>query len=232
VTGRDGLAGSDSPPAGTLIEELHAAFGAAGLDGGLWATGKGLEEAEKAVAELPETVQGLLHKMIPWGQDAPDEAFTDAMQRWWTLADAVETFTEQAVQAAKLIGTASRLGRGIAGPITVAGDISMLIDPPQTGAVGVADRAAAGVNAALVGYDTVGALGGLAGIDALTFSLPPVGVAFAVGTGLYLTGAYAYRHWAWFRDDLAKPIGHAVVHVADDIGHEVSSAWHDATSWL
>jgi hypothetical protein len=61
-----------------------------------------------------------------------------------------------------------------------------------------------------------------------------VGVALAVGTGLYLAGAYAYKHWAWFRNDFANPIGHAAVstvktigHGLADVGHGLSSLGHD-----
>jgi hypothetical protein len=87
------------------------------------------------------------------------------------------------------------------------------------------------VNAGYVGADTVGAAGQLLGVEALAdLSLGPIGAGIAVGTGLYLAGAYAYKHYAWFRNDFAKPIGHAVVHVADDIGHGVASFGHDVAS--
>lgn len=63
--------------------------------------------------------------------------------------------------------------------------------------MGDIDRVIAGGNAGLVGADTVGAVGELAGIEGLAaVSLHPVGVALAVGTGLFLAGAYAYKHWA------------------------------------
>jgi hypothetical protein len=68
-------------------------------------------------------------------------------------------------------------------------------------------------------------------VDALaSLSLGPVGVALAVGTGVYLTGSYLYAHWTPFRD-VCNDVGHGVVHAGDDVRHGVASAaktvWHD-----
>jgi hypothetical protein len=70
----------------------------------------------------------------------------------------------------------------------------------------------------------------VAGIDAISFSVPPVGVAVAVGTGLYLSGAYAYKHCAWFRNDLANPVGHAFADAGKGFAHGVSDLGHDISS--
>ena len=91
----------------------------------------------------------------------------------------------------------------------------------------------AGTNGVVVAGDTAGALGEVLGVEALAdLSLGPVGVGIAVGTGLYLAGAYAYKHWAWFRQDLAQPVGHAVAHVASDVGHDLGDAANTVASWF
>jgi hypothetical protein len=40
-----------------------------------------------------------------------------------------------------------------------------------------------------------------------------------VGTGLYLAGTYAYEHFAWFRDDFAKHVGHFFADGTKDVYH-------------
>ncbi len=108
-------------------------------------------------------------------------------------------------------------GQGRRRAVGIWGDVLTIKDPPQAGLAG--------------------------NVDALGFSLPPVGVAAAVGTGFYVAGAHAYKHWAFFRNDIAKPIGHAVVDVARGIGHGVaavghavahgvSDVAHDVASWF
>jgi uncharacterized protein YukE len=221
-------------PEGALrgtIEQIHTMLGAAGIDGVLWAMGKGAEQAAKWMKDLPKLEGEWLHGSLPWGQGASEEQWAAAVHNWWVKSDAAEAFGEQFVNDTKLLGMLSRIGRLAGGPIAIAGDVSTILNPSQSGAMGWVDRAAAGTNAVLVGTDTLGAAGGLLGVEALAeLSLGPVGVGLAVGTGLYLAGAYAYKHWAWFRNDFAKPIGHAVVHVADDIGHGVASIGHDIAS--
>jgi predicted transporter len=87
------------------------------------------------------------------------------------------------------------------------------------------------VNGGLIGLDTAGALGGLLGVESLAaLSLPGVGVGIVVATGLYLAGAYAYKHWAWFRQDLAQPIGHAVVDNVKELGQGAEDLGHDIAS--
>ncbi len=223
-------------PEGVLrgtIEEIHTALGAAGADGVLWALGRGAEQAKQFLDKLPEMEQQWLHDVIPWGQDASPEEFTAAVQRWWAKADAAEVFGMDFKDASRTLGLVSRVGRLAGGPIAIAGDVSTLFDPPQSGAAGMADRVMAGTNGVLVAGDTAGALGEALGVEALAdLSLGPVGVGIAVGTGLYLAGAYAYRHWTWFRQDLAQPVGHAVAHVAGDITGGLGDAAHTVASWF
>jgi hypothetical protein len=214
-------------PEGVLrssIEDIHTLLGASGADGALWALGRGAEQAKQFLEDLPGVERQWLHDLLPWDQDASQEEFTAAVGRWWAKADAAEVFGADFKNATGTLGMISRVGRLAGGPIAIAGDVSTLFNPAQSGAAGMADRVMAGTNGVLVAGDTAGALGAALGVEALAdLSLGPVGVGIAVGTGLYLAGAYAYKHWAWFRQDLAQPVGHAVAHVAGDIAHTVAS---------
>jgi hypothetical protein len=228
--GAHGVTGEN--PFAKVIDEMHASLGAAGVDGGLWLLGKGAEQAEKFMQDLPEMELQWLHGSLPWGKGLPQEDWDAALHGWWMKSDAAEAFGEDFVNSTKWLGLASRFGRVAGGPIAVAGDVLMIMNPTQAGTMGDVDRGVAAVNGVVVGADAVGAAGALLGVDALSFSIPPVGVAVAVGTGLYLAGAYAYKHWTWFRQDLAKPIGHAVAHLADDVGHDISDAASTISSWF
>lgn len=55
------------------IEMIHALLGAAGADGILWGIGKGAEQAEKFMKELPEEVVDWLHDDLAsvWGAAKP-----------------------------------------------------------------------------------------------------------------------------------------------------------------
>jgi hypothetical protein len=223
-------------PEGVLrgtIEEIHTVLGATGADGTLWALGRGAEQAKQFMDNLPALEKQWLHDLVPWGQSASQDEFDAAVQRWWAKADAAEVFGEEFKNGTRVLGLISRVGRLAGGPIAIAGDVSTIIDPPQSGAAGMADRVMAGTNGVLVAGDTAGALGEALGVEALAdLSLGPVGVGVAIGTGLYLAGAYAYKHWAWFRQDLAQPVGHAVAHVTSDIGHGLGDAAHTVASWF
>jgi hypothetical protein len=225
--GADGVEGSPWEGLTEVIEKSHTSLGFIGADGVLWALGKGAEQAEDFMKELPKVEAEWLHEALPWGKGASQDEWDAAVHRWWVKSDAAEAFGEDFVQDTRLLGMLSRVGRIGGGVVGVAGDVITVIDPPQTGVMGNVDRGVAVVNGGLVGADTVGAIGALAGIDAISFSLPPVGVAVAVGTGLYLAGAYAYKHWAWFRNDFAKPIGHAAVDLVKGAGHVLSGIGHD-----
>jgi hypothetical protein len=224
--GAEGDKGSPWEGLTQVIEKTHTVLGFAAADGLLWYLGKGAELAEDWMKDLPKLEGEWLHESLPWGQNASQDEWDAAVHNWWAKSDAAEAFGEQFVNDTKFLGMVSKIGR-LSGPVAVAGDVITMIDPPQAGVMGNVDRVVAGGNAVLVGADTVGAIGALAGIDAIAFSLPPVGVALAVGTGLYLAGAYAYKHWAWFRNDFANPIGHATVDVVKGIGHGVSTGLSD-----
>ncbi len=60
----------------------------------------------------------------------------------------------------------------------------------------------------------------------MSWSLPPVGVAVTVGTGLYVAGAYAYKHWGFFRNDIANPIGHGAVSLVKGAARGISDLGH------
>jgi hypothetical protein len=96
--------------------------------------------------------------------------------------------------------------------------------------MGNVDRAAAGVNGALV-------IANMA-----TDEIPVVGEVTMIGTGVYLGGDYLYHHWPWFHNT-ANTVGHAVAtaatttahavgSAASTVGHAASSAWHKVTGWL
>jgi uncharacterized protein YukE len=215
------------------IELIHTLLGAVGADGILWGIGEGAEQTEKFMKELPEEEAGWLHDRLAslWGQEAPSEDWAAAISGWWTKADAAESFGQQAVDATKVLGVISKAGRLVGGPIAIAGDISTIVSPPQSGAMGDVDRGTAAVNGTLIGIDTAGALGSVMGIEGLAaLTLPGVGVGIVVATGFYLAGAYAYKHFAWFRQDLAKPIGHAVVDSVKEMGRGAADIGHDIAS--
>jgi uncharacterized protein YukE len=216
-----------------VIEKIHTALGAAGADGILWGIGKGAEQAGKFMKDLPEQEAQWLHNALPWGQNASEEDWLSAVRGWWTKADAAEAFGGKFVADTKLLGLVSRIGRVAGGPIAIAGDVSTMFNPPQSGVAGIADRTAAGANALTVGADTGIAAGQLLGVEAVAdLSLGPLGAGIAVGTGLYLAGAYAYQHWAWFRQDLAQPIGHGVADATRDLVHGAADVAHDVASWF
>lgn len=228
--GAEGVEGGPWEGITQVVENTHTSLGFLGADGLLWAMGKGAENAAEFMKDLPKVEQEWLHEMLPWGKGATDEEWQAAVRRWWAKSDAAEAFGTDFVNDTSLLGKLSMAGRVGGGAIALAGDGLTMVNPPQSGAMGWVDRGVAGVNAGIVGVDTVGAIGTLAGIDAISFSVPPVGVAVAVGTGLYLSGAYAYEHWAWFRNDLANPVGHAFADAGKGIAHGVSSLGHDIAS--
>lgn len=228
--GAEGVEGSPWEGLTEVVEKAHTSLGFVVADGILWEMGKGAEKAAEFMKDLPKVEQEWLHELLPWGKGAPQDEWDAAVTRWWAKSDAAEAFGQGFVNDTSLLGRLSVAGRIGGGPIALFGDGLTIADPPQTGVMGGVDRTVAGVNAAVVGADTVGAIGTLAGIDAISFSVPPVGVAVAVGTGLYLSGAYAYKHWAWFRDDLANPVGHAFADAGKEAAHGVSSLGHDIAS--
>jgi hypothetical protein len=231
---------SPDGPLRSTIEEVHTALGFAGADGILWALGKGPEAAQEFMSKLTGTdgTEAQWLEQMLRDANASGEPWSSVVGRWWAKSDAAETFGREFVDDTQFLGTVTRSLRMVGAPIAIAGDVSTFINPPQGGAMGWVDRGTAVVNAGYVGADGLGALGGILGVEALAdLSLGPVGAGIAVGTGLYLAGAYAYEHWTGFRD-VCNDVGHGVVHVADDIGHAAgdvghgvahvaSDVWHD-----
>lgn len=104
------------------------------------------------------------------------------------------------------------------GGLGLIADAGTLISPQNQGALGNADRAAAGLNGLLITGDIV--LGGL----------PVVGDVALAATGAYLALDWTYQHWTPFRN-VANDVGYATVRAADDVGHAADSAWHKVTSF-
>ena len=228
--GAEGVDGSPWDALTEVVEKTHTSLGFVGADGILWAMGKGAENAAEFMKDLPKLEQEWLHELLPWGQGASQDEWDTAVSRWWAKSDAAEAFGQDFANDTSMLGKLSVAGRIGGGGVALFGDGLTMVNPPQSGVMGNVDRGVAAVNAGIVGVDTVGAIGTLAGIDAISFSVPPVGVAVAVGTGLYLSGAYAYEHWAWFRNDLANPVGHAFADMGKGVAHGVSSLGHDIAS--
>lgn len=215
-----------------VLEKIHAALGASGADGALWAIGKGAEAAEKFMRDLPKLEAEWLHEVLPWEKNADLEEWQSAVSRWWAKADAADAFGGKFLSDTRVLGLVSRFGRLAGGPLGIAGDVSTIFNPPQAGWMGHVDQIAAFANASALGADTLGAAGQLLGAEAVAdLSLGPVGAGIAVGTGVYLAGAYAYQHWAPFRH-VAQDIGHGAVDVTRDVGHGLADAAHTVASWF
>jgi hypothetical protein len=228
--GAKGVDGSPWEGLTEVVEKTHTSLGLLAADGILWAMGKGAEQAAEFMKDLPKLEQEWLHEVLPWGKNASDGEWAAAVSRWWNKSDAAEAFGQEFVDSTSTLGLISRIGRVGGGAVALFGDGLTIADPPQAGVMGNVDRGVAIVNAGVVGVDTVGAIGTLAGIDAISFSVPPVGVAVAVGTGLYLSGAYLYKHWGFFRNDIANPVGHAFADVGKGAYHGASHLVHDILS--
>jgi hypothetical protein len=84
----------------------------------------------------------------------------------------------------------------------IIADAGTVISPQDSGALGAADRTAAGINGVLLAADLV------------SIDLGPVGAAVIVATGAYLAADYFYHHWKPFHD-VANDIGHGAVKVND-----------------
>jgi uncharacterized protein YukE len=217
-----------------VLEKIHTAMDASGIDGILWFIGKNADLAEKFMKALPKQEEDWLLDMMRADVNAKvanpeadiEELASQTTSRWLSMGDAAETFGEEFAQSTKMLGLLSRTGRLVGGPVAIAGDVLTMIHPSQSGTMGWVDRGDAGVNAAVVGADTAGAVGEALGVDALaSLSLGPVGLGIAVGTGLYLAGSYLYAHDAWFRNDLAKPVGHFFVDVGEGTAHVAAKVY-------
>jgi uncharacterized protein YukE len=231
-----------SEPVRGFIEKLHAPWDALGADSVLEAALKKGESITEAVADWQKEMPGEIDKW--WSEvstlahDADNglaswDDVGSMAERFTTKLNAAEAFTEQWASDTRWVGTATAVGdvaSKVLGATAVVGDIGTIIHPEDSGVMGNVDRAAAGVNGALV-------IANMA-----TDEIPVVGEVTMIATGVYLGGDYLYHHWPWFHDT-ADTVGHAVasaatttVHAlgsaASTVGHAASSAWHTVTGWL
>lgn len=231
-----------SEPVRGFIEKLHAPWDALGADSALEALLKKGESITEAVAdwqkEMPGEVDEWWSDVSSLAHDADNglaswEDVASMAERFTTKVGAAEAFTEQWASDTSWVGTATAVGdvaSKVLGGTAVIGDIGTIIHPQDTGVMGNVDRAAAGVNGALV-------IANMA-----TDEIPVVGEVTMIGTGVYLGGDYLYHHWPWFHNT-ANTVGHAVASAAtttahavgsaaSTVGHTASSAWHKVTGWL
>jgi hypothetical protein len=143
------------------------------------------------------------HGLVPW------EDVAASAERFTTLAQATEVFTEDWAKRTGWIRGATTIGENVGrvmGITGFAGDVLTLWDPPDRGVISNVDRGVAVVKGALVAANMA--------LD----EFPVVGQVVMVSTGVYLGGTYAYHHWPWFHD------------TCHTVGHTVSSAWHRMAS--
>ncbi|HEY1574866.1 MAG TPA: hypothetical protein VGG05_26290 [Pseudonocardiaceae bacterium] len=242
-----------SEPVRGFIEKLHAPWDALGADSVLESLLKKGESVTEAVADWQKEMPGEVDKW--WGDvsslahDADNglaswEDVASMADRFTSKVNAAEAFTKQWASDTSWVGKATAVGdvaSKVLGVTALVGDAGTLIHPEDSGVMGDVDRAAAGVNGALV-------IANLA-----TDEIPVVGEVTMIATGVYLGGDYLYHHWPWFHDT-ANTVGHAVAtaatttahavasaatttahavsSAASTAGHAASSAWHAATGWL
>jgi len=145
----------------------------------LQAEGKSATQMIEDTASLIERVGG---KLDAWDAFAP---------AWLKSADGSLT------EIRGLSYTLSGLG--------LASDAGTIISPEDTGAMGWADRGAAGINGALIVANMT------------TDEIPVVGEVTMLGTGTYLAGDFLYHHFKPFHD-FADGVGHDTVKAVDWVG--------------
>jgi uncharacterized protein YukE len=224
-----------SEPVRGFIEKLHAPWDALGADSALEAALKKGESVTEAVAdwqkEMPGQVDEWWSDVSSLAHDADNglaswDDVTSMANRFTTKVDAAEAFTKQWASDTSWVGKATAVGdvaSKVLGGTAVIGDLGTIIKPQDSGVMGNVDRAAAGVNGALVVANMA------------TDEIPVVGEVTMIGTGVYLGGDYLYHHWQWFHNT-ADTVGHAVASgattAAHAVGHAASSAWNTVTGWL
>lgn len=179
-----------------------------------------VKEATKFAEELP--------KMLRQSADALDATLEAANADWETNVsetlrllddyDAIRKFNVSWLEAGEGLTRGAGILKGIgmgSDVLGIAGDVYTEIKPPDSGAMGWADRGVAGVNLGLSGADLLG----LAGVTA---EVPVAGQVVLVGTGLYLGGDYLYHHWKPFHD-VCNDVGHATVSAAKGVWHGITS---------
>ncbi|MCX4882840.1 WXG100 family type VII secretion target [Streptomyces sp. NBC_00847] len=194
----------------------------------LMSSAEGAEESAKTAEEFAARIPELMEADFPKMARPIMNAMSRGEATEADLAQAIEDFAKDWDAIAKWnagtkaagLSEAARLpwlrgvGVGLNG-LAFIGDAYTMVNPEDKGAMGWVDRGAAGVNAGLVGWDTLALLTPL---DAV----PGVGEVVMIGTGLFLGGDYLYHHWKPFKN-VCDATGHAVASAA-------KSTWHAVTS--
>jgi hypothetical protein len=142
---------SPDGPLRSVIERIHTGLGAVGADGIFWAMGKGADSAKEFMKDLTGksgTEEGWLEDMLRDAQES-GEPWTEVSARWMAKSDAAEAFGSQFLQDTTRAGVLSAGLRMAGAPLAIAGDVSTMINPAQSGTMGDADRVVAGGNAVL-----------------------------------------------------------------------------------
>jgi hypothetical protein len=182
---------------------------------------------EKVAGQPSDWVKGLDSSLAVIGKSldagAPDvQKIIQAgymAERLGAKLDAFAAFSPGWLRAAAGSITEIRgLGNTLSG-LGILADAGTVISPQDHGAMGDFDRGVAVFNGSLLAANMC--------LD----EFPGVGEVVIAVTGIYLAGDFLYHHWASFRN-VCNDVGHFTVHVADDIGHGVSGAWHSLTSGI
>ena len=123
---------------------------------------------------------------------------------------------------------AGRIGLGL-GVLGVVGDVMTIASPGETGAVGAADRVAAGANILGTGAAATSMLGGVFAANAALDWVPVAGQVLAVGSGIYLAGDFLYQNVSWFRDG-TNDVFNAVGTAGGDVVSGVATGAKDVVS--
>jgi uncharacterized protein YukE len=194
----------------------------------------------KLDAEFEDIVGGTMQEMLKGNAGLAE--LEAATERWQNLRDAAQTFAA-GVDDEPAESTLLRLLPGlkafdvVSNAASVVGGAYLLADPPEYdhGALRAVDRVAGVASIASGGIG----LAVNAGVDFTALSVgamslswvPVVGTALGVGAGLFLAGDWAYHHTHQIAHafDVAR---HTVAHVADDVGHGLSTGLSDITGGL
>jgi uncharacterized protein YukE len=154
------------------------------------------------------------------------------------MAEAHDDFETSMAPEAGSWGVMDTLGR--AGLVLGMGsDVVTLLGPSKPWGPGDAlggnfDRGMAAANFAASGVALSSSLGMTFGMEGVLMAVPGVDVAVGVvmvGTTLYFTGEFVYRHWSDITH-FATGAWHTVSSWGGDVARGAGSLWHSATSWL
>lgn len=214
-----GLWGS-TEPVRTVLEAVLAPLDIVAADHWVSALEKIARVPSEWMKQVDESIADV-NKLIQAGKSPTEKliAAANLAERTGGKLDAWDAFAPGWLKtAAGSIAEIRGLSYTLSG-LGLVGDAGTIISPQDQGALGLADRGVAVVNASLITADLVMA------------DIPGVGEVAIAATGLYLAGDFLYHHWTPFRD-VANDVGHAAVTVADDSVHAASSAWHSVTSTI